>query len=539
MLGPLAPGTTPGAVRQTACLIAIHARRGVGFRPASRFTTMGSVRQVTKDTVLYLPGKAVAGLAGLIAYPLLTRFFTDDDIGRYELTMRFVQFLFTFSVMWLNMVILRFYPTYDTPEKRDTYRSVVSSVRGAGLAVGLMVLFLTRVFGPDSLFGSYRDLLDVAALVFVGFSLFETGQTMLRAQGRPIIFSAALAANVTLKLALGFLIALGLGVGIKGMLWGAGLVPIFSYGLVMHRHFGRIRVRLTAAQRQFLAELVPFGAPVCMTALLVFFLGSSDRYLLRYLTRDDGLVGVFSVGNIVAEQPMTLLASVMMLAVLPAASRVYDTEGRSATEALLGAVTRLYFLVALPAAMLLSVLARPFFMAVISNEPRQAFVVVPWIAFATMMFGLSQYASIGLLMAKRTHPLFIGTALAVAVNIGCNWMLIPVYGYLGCGMARLIANSLLIAVFALASARHLHWRFPFKSLGRIALASAALGFGLYKLTAYIPRDGHPAAVLLILAALSCAGLLLYTIVLLVLGEISRDEMAQLRRYLAKLLGRSD
>jgi O-antigen/teichoic acid export membrane protein len=479
--------------------------------------TETSHRDIGRDTLIYLPGRIVPAVMIVITVPVLTHFFSAYDVGRYDLALRLVMFLCTFGAFWLSTMIMRFYPAYEQRGELEAFHRVVAAARLASILLGLVGLAAAWAMGPDRLFGSYRDLLGIAGGVFVSQSLFETGLAMIRAKGRPARFSVASVANAVVRLPLGIGIALYFTRDISGMLWGTAVVTLAVYLLLMRRDFSYPRLRLNASEKAALRETAAYGLPIAMALMLNFFLGNADRYLLKYY-RSDAEVGAFSIASLLVDQPIGTLFQTLMLAVFPTVSAVYEAEGRDATEHLVGRLTRVYLLLAVPAGVLFSVLAYPIMQVLPQREEfRQAYTVAPWLALASVTYGLHYYATFGLHLARRSEQLLLVTLISIAVNLVGNWYTVPAHGYNACGIVRLVSNAVLVIAVAAFSRRYLRWVIPWNSLGRIALAAAITGVCLHMAAAWLPVN------LLTLGALLVLGATLYAAALLLTREVSFQE----------------
>ena len=492
----------------------------------ARTDEMMPVRRVSKESLLYLPGKLAFASMAVIATPIYTRYFTPEELGRFDLALKFALFVWTLCILWLGNVILRFYPAYAHRGEERAFFTVIALLRWCGYLLGLGICGLVWLAGPESLVGSYRNLLGLAALAFVGRSSFELGLVLINVQRRPIAHSVASTINAIAKLTVGMLIAIPLRAGVAGLLWAAALVPMVVYLVSMRRGFGGIRFRLGHTERAFLSEAWRYGLPIIFTLVLAFFLANSDRYLLKFF-RDDAEVGVFSIGYFLADQPVQFIYSTLMIAAFPAITHMYERLGREATAKLVSSLARLYLLVAVPAVVLLGVLAKPVLFSLAHGAPRESYIVVPWIAAAAGILGLTQYYTAGLYLAKRTSLTFASSAVATAINALANCVLIPQYGYYGCGVVRLISNAVLLALLIVVSRRCLPWRFPWLSASRIVTAAAVAGGAAYLLG----KDMSPGWSSLI--GLSILGALLYAGSILALREVTRDEIQRFLVYLLK------
>ncbi len=492
--------------------------------------TPASVKRVGKESLIYLSGKIVMGIMMVVTVPVYSWFFTEEDVGRFDLALRLAVFVFALCALWLNHVIVRFRPAYLERNVEEIFLGVVGMMRLVGVGLGVILVLLIKVAGPERLFGSYRDLLGIAALVFVGRSLFETGLGLLRSKRMAGTYSIAAATNAIFKLGLGILIAVVFKVGVSGLLWGAAAVPCAVYFLLIHRHFGSLRFRFGPTERDMLKETLFYGLPICLTLIFNFFLGNIDRYLLKFL-RSDAEVGILFYGNLLAEQSMTMLFSSLMLAVFPAVALAYERGGKDAAEPLVGSLTRNFLLLCVPCGVLIGVLAHPILFALAHGAARESYVVVPWIAAAYFLMGLSQYATLALHLAKRTYLLFLGIIVATGVNVISNWVLIPAHGFYACGISRFISCGVLLLIYWLVSGRYLRWWFPWASFTRIALSATVAGAVIYVLKGTLPEN------VLTVALFFVVGFGIYAVLTLLLREVSREEAEALFRRGRALLSR--
>ena len=118
----------------------------------------------------------------------------------------------------------------------------------------------------------------------------------------------------------------------------------------------------------------------------------------------------------------------------------------------------------------------------------------------------------GLVLQKKTRPLFYGAVAAVAVNVSLNFALIPPLGLMGAALATPL-SMLVYLGWAYAAARPFAtWRFPLASLARSATAAA---LGAFAATQCEPAGGwRPLAVMIVAAV----GLPVYAVTLFLLGE---------------------
>jgi O-antigen/teichoic acid export membrane protein len=488
------------------------------------------MRSISKDIALYLPGKLVPAVMAVVAVPLFSRFFTPDEYGRYDLTFRVALFLIVLTMNWLDNVILRFYPAAEQRKEVARFDDAINLIRYAGIVIGLVAIGAIWLVGPESVFGSIRDLLWLGALVYLSQALFGRGLAMLRAHGRALAYSFTTSFNAVVRVVLGLVWAIPMGYGVAGLLMAMVVVPMALYALFMRGLFALPKLRYGVETRRFASEYLAYGVPVAATMVLTYSLANLDRFLLKGLL-GDAAVGVYAVGNFVGDEPMTLIYSTLMLAVFPTTARHYETHGRQATEQFNRHLTRMYLLVCAPAMALLAALAEPLMRLIAGEAFYPSWVIIPWVAAAGFTVGLSQYGQLGLHLTKRTWPLVWITLLAVAVNVAANYLLIPHLGIVACGVTRLGTALLLLAMFAVVGHRSFRWEFPYLASLRVALAAGAAVGGVLAV-----QWADTSALVEVLGG-GVAGTLLYAAGLLLTREVTLAEVGKVREAVQRRLRR--
>jgi len=472
---------------------------------------------VSRDALLYLPGRAVPAVVQILTITVLTAYFTAEEIGRYELSMRFQLFLATLTALWLNMGVLRLYPAYALQGRAAAFGRVTRRLRWGTVALGAALGLVAWRFGPDALFGSYRDLLLPAIVVFAAYTLFEMGLTFLRAQHQPGVYSVAATLSAALRLPLAMALFALAGMGIGGMLWALAAMYLVSYLFVIRPRIGAPADTGSGGETGIARDMLTYGVPILGVQLLNFFMNNMDRYYLK-LWQGDEAVGYFAVASNLVEQPMTLVFQTFALAVIPSVARCWETQGRADTEALVTGVTRIFLLICAPLLVLLAVLAPSIFAVLARGDAAAAHSAAPWLAAAAFVYGFSYFANFGLHLSKRTGILLLLTAVVVAINAVANYWLIPDYGFIGAGMARLLSNSALIALLLLAGASSMRFRMPWHSVARIGMACAATGAALYAAQTQVPAN------VFTLGAFGIGGMALYGALLLALRELRWSDL---------------
>ncbi len=485
---------------------------------------------VVKESLRYLPGKVAVACGGLLFVPMLAMFFPDPShIASYDLSLRLAQFLYFAFILWLDPAIVRFYATFSKRHRLDIFFTVILAWRIIGIFLGVSVLMLASILGyreyvlpPDA------RLLPIIAL-FAGMALFETDLSLMRVERRPWRFSLTQITTTLSKFLVGFPLVILFKCGIDVFLWVTALSMI-----AIHLTFGKTlaekrRLMLSKEDHDFFKESLRYGIPLGLSALIGFLLRSNDRFLLKIITGNDEMVGLFAVGAFWGEQPVYILSTTLILAVSPEIVRTYEGSGREETERLLFAATRVFLIVVTLVGGMVVGVSEYLFTEVIGGKMREAWGVVPVIVISTSISCLSHYASQGLYLGKKTNELLYYGIIAVATSILSSVVFINWLGYIGIGYSRLLSAVVLLILYTTASRRFVTWSVPVVSLLRLCFAGVSSAFSMYLIGHSLLNWGGMPIKLLFLGVFVIVGLSCYILALLLLKEVSFREVRNLTK----------
>jgi O-antigen/teichoic acid export membrane protein len=346
---------------------------------------------------------------------------------------------------------------------------VASSLLGA-LVVGVAVVPLTIL-----LYGNTDNLpIFLVIPIIVCFdSLNSIPLSYLRAMRRPraYAFISFLRATLATVLILGFVV--GSGLGVLGIVLGSAISAVVcaAFGLLILRD-AHISWRL---DRDLARAMLAFAIPLVPAAAAGWALNLSDRYILQALT-DTHTVGVYALGY---TGGMVVLAFVVQPFVLAWAATSWDIAKDEDAPRQYARVLTAFTVVAAFAALGISAVATDAIRILVGPDFEGSRLVVPFSAFAYVLFGVNSIVSIGLNIAKQTRWISASIAIAAALSIVLNLLLIPRIGFIGAALATFVSYALLAWLTAVFGERYysVRWDWP-RVAGAITvaiiLAAAAL-----------------------------------------------------------------
>jgi O-antigen/teichoic acid export membrane protein len=202
----------------------------------------------------------------------------------------------------------------------------------------------------------------------------------------------------------------------------------------------------------------------------------ADRYFLLLLASDVE-VGLYSLGYKLGLVIQALLVGPFQLAWLPF---LFSTAKEKRADEAYSRVFTYFVLVALFAALVISVLAKEVLIVMAKPAFRDAYKVVPLVAASYVMWGCYDILAVGIYLEGKTKYLALLVSGAAVLNLGLNFLLIPDYGMMGAAAATLASYALLPAGAYFVSRRyrtvHYEWARVIKILLAVALICVASVF---------------------------------------------------------------
>lgn len=333
---------------------------------------------------------------------------------------------------------------YDTPT------IAASSVTVALLlsAVGLGISALLIVFGGATLFpGVPPDLLWLGLLPL---PLLYLNQALLPIfQGRQDFRAYNLVQLVpgAVTLALIVVFVWGLNGGVAGVLLAvaAGSLASLLVSLRLLRpHSGPLwRLFTLRLHWPYVRRAAVFGLKMQANVILVFLLLRVDVWLLNLVGQDAAAVGVYGIAVALAERVWTFGALTAAVILPRIASWDGDEDRRSQLTALTARHT-LWLSLALAAAILL--LGEPFIVLLYGEAFRPAALALALLLPGIVFHNLSNVVGSDIIGRGRPLATTPHAAIALALNVALNLLLIPHYSFAGAAAAA----SLSYAYFSLA-----------------------------------------------------------------------------------------
>lgn len=410
-----------------------------------------------KDFSIYLPTRIIPALLGFITIPIFTFRLGAENYGILTLVTTFISLVTSISTNWLTSPIIRFFPNYQKRKKTSVFSSTLS----------LLILMFSISLCLVSLIAFYFLKSKLSQPIFIAFliaslqilfsSISQSYVAFFRASRESKTYLYYSLIKTILSSGLSILLVL-IGYGIIGILAGEIIASLFVILVYLSKIKTLFKVKLFVFSKKIAKQSMSFGLPLVISALSIWLLSSSDRYMIK-LYLDNSAVGIYAVPYNITQKSLFLIISSFVLASTPSLVNSWENH-KEQTADFLKYLNRLFIILILPATILISILGKPIILLLAPADFLNGYKIMTLVAFGIFFWGLYQLAYTGLYLKKKTWTIAFNVFIAGILNIILNFFMIPKMGINGAALATLIAYLYIFVSTIVIVKKILPWQLP-------------------------------------------------------------------------------
>jgi O-antigen/teichoic acid export membrane protein len=478
--------------------------------------------RLSRHSIIYGLGAAIGSVVGFFLIPLYTRYLTPSDYGVLQIFTATTSALGVFFILGISAALFRSYYLYDDAGKRREVASTAflfltaSSTVLTLLLIGLSGSFSSLLF-HSSEYTSYFRIIFLTLFCNTGIAL---GLAVFQARQQPTRYALVTVIQVVMSIALNIVFVMVLHRGVLGILEATLIVSAVIY-------LSLTAVLIKSAGFGFsggeLRRMLAYGLPLVPAGLSGWILTLADRYFLQFLSTPQEL-GLYSLGYRFGMVISALIVAPFAAAWVPFAFSIFKQE--NAKQVYSRAFT--YFvLVAMLAALALSVLSSQVLSIMATPAFHAAYKVIPLIALSYVLYGCSAILGVGFALMAKTRYSALCVVVAAILNLGLNYLLIPGYGMMGAAWATLISYLVMAALFFIVSRRFYAVTYEWGRVAKICIAfGVVFGGSLFLTDTYSVVHSY-----IIVAVFKLLALLTFPIVLYLLRFYQPEEIQKTREII--------
>ena len=385
--------------------------------------------RILKNSALYSITTLLQKSIAFVLLPLYTAFLTPEDYGTVNVVLAVSSFMAVLIMMALNGAATRFhYSNSEQSYRKLLWGTITTIVVANSIGWGALFFILHRIlvdpFIGDIDFYPYAVLALANTVITPLYLLF---QSYLQASQKALQYNLITFSNFVIHALLAILLIAYFRLGALGMLLanvGTSLL-FFLYVLVVF--VPKITIGFN---RAITKASMKYSLPLLPHQISIWSAGSIDRLFLNDI-KGEGATGLFSVAQQFGAVVGTIAYSVNQ-AFVPWFFETIEKgkEGISKIQQMGNGMVLAYCLMAF----VISFFAPEILSFMVSENFWEAWKIIPLISFAFVFHGL-YFFFINVLFLKNTGMVFWVTFSGMVVDVIANILLVPIWGYYGCGIA--------------------------------------------------------------------------------------------------------
>ncbi|MDS0222704.1 oligosaccharide flippase family protein [Haloarcula sp. S1AR25-5A] len=479
---------------------------------------LGDVSETVQQFVRDVGAYSIAGIApaifSVIALTIFTRLFSPSAFGRYSIAISVGGIGSTLLFGWLNKSIIRFGSKVDERKLIGTAFAVV---------IGISLCLITVAGGVYALIGNtlgpYQPFYAAALAFLLMQGAFQPIIALFRATLNSKLVTVFMCIKAVAMLAFSVLIVLFVYDHISGWIWGNVIAIVIS--ILAVAALSDLLRTVPQINRDMLVRMSGYGLPLIGWIMGDPLLNQADRFLIEFL-RGSATVGIYTSNYSLADRGLRLAMIPLLDAIQPIVIDRWNGDNQERIEELLSLFTKYFFVLAVPALVLLGALSRPLSTLLLGEAYHEGYVVIPIVGAGVFMWSLGNLGQIGLEIRERTALMSRGLIAAVVFNILVNIPLIMSFGYVGAAFGTLLSYSAYAAFVFWYSRDRIVWHLPTETIGNVMLAGTVMA--AFPALLYV-SDWYTHGLVVVAGVVSTV---VYVSILYVSGEITDENITRIR-----------
>jgi O-antigen/teichoic acid export membrane protein len=412
----------------------------------------GQGSRLAGDTLVYGLGGVASSAVSVFLVPIYARQLGDDGVGVTGVLNSTIALSLMLFGLALPQAFIRWYLKEASDRgQRGRILGTALAIRIAASLVGFAAVLIAVTPLTGALYGGrYLSVFALAAPIVLFDSFSAIPLSFLRAERLARAYVAVSLTRAILGTILILTLVVPMQIGVVGVALGSAAAAAISaaIGVAALVWVGAPRPTFDLPLAR---DMLRFAIPLVPAGLAGWVLNLSDRPLLQAFTGSEATVGVYTLGY---TGGLVISALVVQPFALAWGAAQWEMARRDDAPQAFARMMTWYLVLATGGALLLSATGTDALRLLVGPEFELSRFIVPFSAFAYVLYGAYTIATSGLGIVGRTPLIATTMAVAAAAAVVMNVLLIPVIGMFGAAVSTLLSYLLLAVLSGGASQRH-------------------------------------------------------------------------------------
>lgn len=429
-------------------------------------TERQKLKQFAGHSVVYGLGDALYRGIAFFLLPVYLRYLTPAEYGVLETLAVTREICIALLSMGIPVAFLKYY--YDNSESCQRLSFVSTSFWSYILfqlpIPVILIVFNTNLSNLIFKTSQYAVCFSILAVNIILIAFRMIPLTLYRARNMAIKYSVTtfLVAVFTLMFNIYFVVVAKKGV--EGILWGNFMGGLTGVILVLRDVKAHVSFRIDTS---LLKKMLRYGFPLSLSIVLLSFVFTNNRYFLAYFSTLNEL-GKYALGSKFSRLMMVFFITPFLLNWVPFISANQKEPNKERLYSTVGAT---FFYLGVNLVFFISVFAPLVIVLIAPAVYWDACKIIPMLAYAILLYGIGFVFRSGILISDNTIPIAKIVGAGLAVNIGLNFTIIPLYGMYGAAISMLASFMFMACYSYYEGQKKLAIKYPFIKMAVIACFS--------------------------------------------------------------------
>lgn len=407
------------------------------------------VPKVLSNSVIYTGVSVLQQCASFFLLPLYTNYLTPADYGITGVVTSISSLLAIFTTLGISTAANRFYYKYHgEPEYvRRLYGTIGCAVILQSVLFGGIFL-IAHKWIIDPLIGniSFYPYVLLGILNVLVAPLYNMFQGYLQTIQNGMRYGINTMAYFLVLVSLTITFIVGFEMGALGVLLAQFVTSVLFFIYVIFAFFKHQKVCI---EKSILKDTYKYSLPLLPHTLANWSNGTIDKILVNDI-RSESDAGIYNLGRQYSSVANTISVA-FNSAYVP---WFFDKANDIRTNmSLIRKMSEISVCVMSFLCIIMSLFAQEILDFMISNPAyNDVWRVIPFL-LCGIIFNNIYFFYVNVLFLKNTGVIFTITVSTIAINVGLNILLIPVYGYIGCGLANMATFFMKSVIAVIVSMR--------------------------------------------------------------------------------------
>lgn len=444
---------------------------------------LDKLKQLTKDTAIYGTSTILGRFLNFLLIPIYTNSFIPDEYGIVANVYAFIAIFNIIYLYGMDSAYLRFASTLEIGDKKENFSTPFYSVVVTSVLFSFLIyVFKNPMMSTVGIPSGYEYIINYFAFILLVDALAVTPFIGLRLERKAKLFAAIKVGNILINVILNVLLIIKWKIGIEAVFISNLAASLFSLLALIPFILKNLTISFNFV---LFKRLFKFGIPYLPSGLASMFVQVINRPILQMLT-DLKTVGIFQA-NYRLGIFMMLFVSMFQFAWQP--FFMANAKENNAKE-IFAKVLTYFTLVSSIILVLLSlfiddiVKVKIFGKTIIGSAYWNGLEIVPIILLAYLFNGLYVNFTSGIYIKEKSNYVPIVTGIGAVVNIGFNFILIPIFGLMGAAYTTLASYIVMAAGLFIVTQKFYPIQYEYIKLVKIFTSIIIVGICFYLLRSY-------------------------------------------------------